>query len=499
MYGLRISEVVFDRPVLNLLTLFLPVLLTLVNLGMYFTLQLDIVILILYCCTFLLTIWQIVRVAEPVIAPKWLDERARHMYYRGCVKQMRNDRPLFPSVDRRMKELWDSTLASIDSGDARVTENIGLEMDLAAQLLCTKRHDYQNYLIELSNYNDPLTHMARASEEQLFRGRFIEGAEYIRRVFYMLNCYGVVNISNHELIAPIDSIAVDTKYLPDAPSTAEYQNIVYALASELLVQGDLYLRTDLGKYRLFKSGVGNAPFLPSSFLADYYSYLMENERISTIDKDRLVLDLYDKIRMFRLENPLRRRTWDDVSGKRWPNVEYLHRDFTNACLATMPFALLMLAVMESGKDDYVKLFRRMNLDDIYFIPLWIQCLLSLVYYLICGCKSNYVHGLKLSSGKTVENIRALPIKRILSTREVLEKTYAELVLCVNFDADACVEAQLYRFHPMLNYGDKPKRLIDAVFRWLLPETKVGKESDKSWFLEPCVQMVLEDAFGKDVD
>ena len=142
LYGLRISEVVFDRPVLNLLTLFLPVLLTLVNLGMYFTLQSDIVILVLYCCTFLLTIWQIVRVAEPVIAPKWLDERARRMYYRGCVKQMRNDRPLFPSVDRRMKELWHSTLALIDRSDARVAENIGLEMDLAAQLLCTKRHIY---------------------------------------------------------------------------------------------------------------------------------------------------------------------------------------------------------------------------------------------------------------------------------------------------------------------------------------------------------------------
>ena len=341
--------------------------------------------------------------------------------------------------------------------------------------------------------------MARASEEQLFRGRFIEGAEYIRRVFYMLNYYGVINVSNPQLSAPIHQIAVSAKYLPDAPSTAEYQNIVYALASELLVQADLYLRTDLGGYRLFKSGVGNAPFLPSSFLADYYRHLMENERISAIDKDRLVLDLYDKIWMFRFENPLRRRTWEDVSGKKWSDTAYLHRSFANASLTTMPFALLLLTVLESGKDDYVKLFRRMNLDNIYFIPLWLQCMLSLVYHLISGCKSDYMYGLKLSPEKTVENLRALPIKRVLSNREVLEKTYAELVLCVDSGADACAEGELYGFHPMLNYGDEPKRLVDAVFRWLLPEMNTGKGSGEVWYLETCVQMVLEDAFGKDAE
>jgi hypothetical protein len=48
---------------------------------------------------------------------------------------------------------------------------------IAETLLAREKRVYQNYYIEMSNYNDPLSHIALYANEIFLRGRYMEGIQ----------------------------------------------------------------------------------------------------------------------------------------------------------------------------------------------------------------------------------------------------------------------------------------------------------------------------------
>ena len=484
IYGFHLSEAVFRRPMADTALLFIPIALTVINLLALVTkesnplgLDVDGLILFVFFLAYYFVFIFVGKIASAVIRPKAFDDAVQLLYLDENVKQMKKDRPLKAAQSKSLSQLQDVTFKYIDERSTLANENIRAELRLAEALLLTKRELYQNYLIEMSNYNDPLTHVASYSEEMLFRMRLIPGIKDLVSVYSMLNYYEVVNISNYALVTPARRAAERARFVEDIQTAESYQAQILWVDKAIWVQKDLFLKTDFSGYRLFDNGLMFPACFPETLLADYYHALMSNQYLSADDKDRLMCQLYDDLRMSQspLNNPLTARSVrDNKASARW-SADRLKRTFQNRVITMQSSALLALAVAENGCVLHFKMLASMNLDHPHYCTMWIQCLAALVDHMLADCRSQYLHGLKMDEESSRAFALIIDHRRIAEDADILRLLHDELHKCVD-DAfgSGTKESQAYGFNPKLCYdGD----VLDGVIGFLARASESASGND----------------------
>ncbi|MGN8821625.1 hypothetical protein ACTNC1_12165 [Atopobiaceae bacterium HCP3S3_A4] len=376
------------------------------------------------------------------------------------------------------------TLAAGKAGSALGGDCLDMEHRVATTLLAGNKHLYQNYYFELSRFNDPLTHIAKYSEEMFLRGRYIEGIQNITSVMKCLNYFKVVAVSNQSLYEPIERASRSIKLIEDDVTAADYQKRLVMLEMELLIQKDLYTTLDFSGYRMYDEGL-LALALPvceyDGGFSDYYRSLEESERLSARQKLRLKANLLDDLSEIMIFDPLARRDVEiDYVNSLRKNYSYLKRKFANSFLAMKPIALMLLSAMDNKDDACVRMYALRGFDERLFEALWILCVMGLIKHLLCGSERLFIGEMTINDQEARKYLAAVPFDRLVGKTELLKELHAELLACYDIGPASDKRCELaFGYDVRLSFDEKSAPVIESVFKALLGDSYANFEGTKS--------------------
>ena len=459
VFGLRLSEAIFPGSVFYQYLFAAPIVLSFMNLILLISKAEGLSVLYLFCISIWIVSTLILKIVRSVFDLDGVANRVEARYYRGYLRQIRKAGPSEPPRDSRLPVIFNSTVKYIADWDVRMFENIDMEHRVATTLLAGNKHLYQNYYFELSRFNDPLTHIAKYSEEMFLRGRYIEGIQNITSVMKCLNYFKVVAVSNQSLYEPIERASRSIKLIEDDVTAADYQKRLVMLEMELLIQKDLYTTLDFSGYRMYDEGL-LALALPvceyDGGFSDYYRSLEESERLSARQKLRLKANLLDDLSEIMIFDPLARRDVEiDYVNSLRKNYSYLKRKFANSFLAMKPIALMLLSAMDNKDDACVRMYALRGFDERLFEALWILCVMGLIKHLLCGSERLFIGEMTINDQEARKYLAAVPFDRLVGKTELLKELHAELLACYDIGPASDKRCELaFGYDVRLSFDEK---------------------------------------------
>lgn len=334
---------------------------------------------ILMLSLFLFSVWIIVcitfKFSNLYINPNRLFSYLKVIYLNENKKHLRNARPFETNKSMKLEKFKNITLQYIENGNPEYIENIDVYVELLKISLFENKHLIQEYYTEHIFYSDLIAHLSEFSDKLLSINRYNESIEVYKKLYRILNYYEVVLVSDDLTNNRINEYIEVLSLLRNKCEIETFFSNLFPLIRIYLRQLYIYKTVDLSYCRLEKLNM-IFYFAHHSIFEDFYIAIISNKNLTDLEKEDIMIDLYDKIRMLKVNcegdySPTH-ISFMKKSKFNLKKVEYPHY------LYAEPITLMLLKVIELEDWNRLRLFLNMNLDSTIMSYIKMACLSSVL-------------------------------------------------------------------------------------------------------------------------
>lgn len=493
IYGEKAIEVIFNKKGLFSIKVIFNTLISimLINITLLIKEANNLSIIVCFLFAVLIIVYITFRFTTIYTNPEKIKIKWQILYLKENEKHIRKAKPLEPNLSMRLERFKNITVQYIRTDDSRYIENIDVYFKLLKVCLFNNRELIQEYYTEMINYGDFIAHISVFAEILYRENKYDESIRIYKELYKILNYYEVVLVQDIVTNGKVEEYINIISNTKTRTEIKDLQYDIFYIIENYWKQLYLYSTIDLSYCRLSREGSNLIYyFTQSDILEKYYCAIVENKNLNEEEKKELIMDLYDRVRMLRLDKTFEWNTVTNFKNKeRFNKEKIIYPDY----LYAEPIVLMILKTVEK-KDVYsFKLFLSMNLEDKLINYIKLLCLISLLEATIRGEKQYYLD-IKITTLELEKSLEILNITEIKFTIDELYSLYSNFIELYSKDKDRKSNKKyVYSFHPRLIFNAST---IQSVFYYIAMKNGIEKDNEEINSLKGEISMEIIDILNK---
>ncbi len=464
IFGRRAIELVFPKKPFNSFTIYLIMLFLLAFLNIYFLVNKtsDSLILTDFIISILFIAFFVYRFAIIFVNLNKIEERLRYRYYKDNLKHIRKAKPLLHHISQNIEMFKNITIQYIRENNVPAySKNIDVHFSMIEPTLFKHKHLVQDYYADDVEHFDLISNVLEFAQELLKSNKIKESLLLYNRLYYTLNYFQVINISDIVLYNISSKYIEAIKQMNNEAEIEEYSYPIIGMIKRLYYQVYLYSKADLSYCRLYEYNLIYF-WTSNSLLEKYYLSIYENKFLSNIEKSRLFIKLFDDIRMTYSISGVNNYNIDDFNNRK--NV-HQDKDIYPVEIIAEPTALMILKMFDTRDRENVLLFFKNGNNDID-IAIKTFVILSITEIIFRRNRKKYRMDLDIDNKFTIDTIRLSRIFNINGDISCFSKLYKlineKYILSNSSNSNFC-SGSYYGFCPKFAFS---RNVVDTYFLFI---------------------------------
>ena len=440
------------------LFLFLLVLLSILNIYFLITDSGDTAILLVFVFAILVVSFFVYRFTRLFIDSENIKRDVLYKYYKSNIKHIKRATPTNSHPSKDLQQLLDVTVTSIQTNDSIIyNNNILAYIDIIKPTLFNYKKMVQEYYTESIFHNDAIAHLGYIANE-LAMSNYLQQSLYVyNRIFDLLNYYGVISISDHNLYFNSSRLISRLKGIENETLANNYFDGLTVLISKLFYQLYLYATVDLSYCRLASYDLIRY-YQFNDHIENLYLSIYCNKHLSVAEKNILYDKLFDYLRMvehYQISFP--RNIIEDFLNK-----QLIPKKLDNYPVEIIaePIAVFFLKMYENKDTSNINLFLKMGLSPKLSSTIKILVLLSIIEILYHDNKRIYEMDLNIEPDSTIDSIKGSNLLVLSAKKEELIDIYALIKDKYILQDGDYAKGSYYGFCPKFRFSED---VINSVF------------------------------------
>lgn len=489
IYGEKVIEVIFNKKGLFSIKVIFHIMISIMLINIAFLIKgvNNLAIIVCFLFAVLIITYITFRFTTIYTNPEKIKIKWQILYLKENEKHIRKAKPLEANHSIRLERFKNITAQYIRTDDSKYIENIEVYFKLLKVYLFNNRELVQEYYTENINYGDFIAHISFFAEVLYRKNRYDESIRIYKELYKILNYHEIVLVQDIVTNGKLEEYINIISNTKTKTEIKDLQYNIFYIIENYWKQLYLYSTIDLSYCRLSREGSDLiCYFTQSNILEKYYCAIVENKNLNEEEKKELIIDLYDSVRMLRLDKTF---VWNTVTN--FKNKERFNKEkiiYPNYLYAE-PIALMILKAFEKNDVYSFKLFLSMNLENKLLNYIKLLCLLSLLDANIRGEREYYLD-IKITDTELKNALEIINITEIKFDIDELYLLYSNFIELYSKDKHLTYNKKyVYSFHPRLNFYPST---IKTVFYYIAKENKIDKENEEINSLEYKISMDIID-------
>ena len=379
--GERTLDLIFKSKSLRFeINFFIIYILMFLNIVFVITEKYATVVITIFIISLFLLIYIINSIGKIFITTKQLEKKLVQKYYLENIKIIDPPHPGNKYRSKFIDNFQIKVSNGISSNDEDYAHNLRVYMDLFRKTLFNKSKQLQEFKIDYGFKNDISNGIVIFCLDLINNNKIYEAIELYYEFLANLN-YHKIYYSDYRISDIMKKIVLHLEIISNTQEGIEYIRKVENILSELNLQQFYADSNDFSYMRLanlrFETG-SEMLYLNKNTVNLYeqvYASILNND-FSTVNKNELLIQLFESTRMSGHHSKRRMASIDNNSYKWKENPEYELPRY----IIGLPLAYMYLRMFINKDKEHLLLFQKMNLDDkemLYAIHICVMILIML--------------------------------------------------------------------------------------------------------------------------